>query len=149
MVRIMCHYQYRYLCTSDFEWKRRANGCPDLGLPAYLVPSSETRFCPRILFHVSPPLCLPQGPTSLVSPLLVCMQDKSAGARQVAQECLSVLIGAGTVQPSRVRAGTRDFPPAVMRQLKPALEKVLEASGICPQHELRPYSRFDSATCVF
>lgn len=58
------------------------------------------------------------------------MQDKSAGARQVAQECLSVLIGAGTVQPSRVRAGTRDFPPAVMRQLKPALEKILEASGV-------------------
>lgn len=73
---------------------------------------------------------LPQGPTSLVSPLLVCMQDKSAGARQVAQECLSVLIGAGTVQPSRVRAETRDFPPAVMRQLKPALEKILEASGM-------------------
>lgn len=57
------------------------------------------------------------------------MQDKSAGARQVAQECLSVLVGAGTVQPSRVRAGTRDFAPAVMRQLKPALEKILDASG--------------------
>ena len=64
-----------------------------------------------------------------MSPLLVCMQDKSAGARQVAQECLSVLVGAGTVQPSRVRAGTRDFAPAVMRQLKPALEKILDASG--------------------
>lgn len=74
-------------------------------------------------------LSFPQGPTSLVSPLLVCMQDKSAGARQVAQECLSVLVGAGTVQPSRVRAGTRDFAPAVMRQLKPALEKILDASG--------------------
>ncbi|CAM9413692.1 unnamed protein product [Ectocarpus fasciculatus] len=70
-----------------------------------------------------------EGPTSLVSPLLVCMQDKSAGARQVAQECLSVLVAAGTVQPSRVRAGTRDFQPAVMRQLKPALEKILENSG--------------------
>lgn len=58
------------------------------------------------------------------------MQDKSAGARQVAQECLSVLIAAGTVHPSRVRAGTRDFQPAVMRQLKPALEKVLESSGV-------------------
>lgn len=57
------------------------------------------------------------------------MQDKSAGARQIAQECLSVLIAAGTVPPSRVRAGTRDFPPAVMRQLKPALEKVFESSG--------------------
>ena len=57
------------------------------------------------------------------------MQDKSAGARQVAQECLSVLIAAGTVQPARVRAGTRDFAPAVMRQLKPALEKILESSG--------------------
>lgn len=57
------------------------------------------------------------------------MQDKSAGARQVAQECLSVLIAAGTVQPARVRAGTRDFAPAVMRQLKPALEKILESPG--------------------
>lgn len=66
------------------------------------------------------------------------MQDKSAGARQVAQECLSVLIGAGTVQPSRVRAGTRDFPPAVMRQLKPALEKILEtsASGMTCMHSV-------------
>lgn len=36
---------------------------------------------------------------------------------------------AGTVQPSRVRASTRDFQPAVMRQLKPALEKILESSG--------------------
>ncbi|CAM9466508.1 unnamed protein product, partial [Hapterophycus canaliculatus] len=70
-----------------------------------------------------------EGPTSLVSPLLVCMQDKSAGARQIAQECLSLLVTAGTVAPSRVRAGTRDFPPAVMRQLKPALEKVFESSG--------------------
>lgn len=62
----------------------------------------------------------------------MCMQDKSAGARQVAQDCLSALITAGTVQPSRVRAATRDFQPAVMRQLKPALEKVLESSGtIC------------------
>lgn len=58
------------------------------------------------------------------------MQDKNAGARQVAQECLSGLIAAGTVQPSRVRAATRDFQPAVMRQLKSALEKVLETSGV-------------------
>ncbi|CAM9903323.1 unnamed protein product [Scytosiphon promiscuus] len=70
-----------------------------------------------------------EGPTSLVSPLLVCMQDKSAGARQIAQECLSLLIATGTVPPSRVHAGTRDFAPAVMRQLKPALEKVFESSG--------------------
>lgn len=58
------------------------------------------------------------------------MQDKSAGARQIAQECLSLLIAAGKVPPSRVRAGTRDFAPAVMRQLKPALEKVFESSGV-------------------
>lgn len=58
------------------------------------------------------------------------MQDKSAGARLLAQECLSGLIAAGTVQPSRVRTATRDFQPAVMRQLKPALEKVLESSGV-------------------
>lgn len=57
------------------------------------------------------------------------MQDKSAGARQLAQDCLSELIAAGTVQPSRVRAATRDFQPAVMRQLKPALEKVLDTPG--------------------
>lgn len=58
------------------------------------------------------------------------MQDKSAGARQAAQECLSGLLAAGTVQPARVRAATRDFQPAVMRQLKPALEKILETSGV-------------------
>lgn len=75
-------------------------------------------------------LVLEQGPTSLVSPLLRCMQDKSAGARQAAQECLSGLLAAGTVQPARVRAATRDFQPAVMRQLKPALEKILESSGV-------------------
>lgn len=86
-----------------------------------------------LLLSVHP--TLPQGPTSLVSPLLVCMQDKSAGARQVAQECLSVLVAAGTVQPSRVRAGTRDFQPAVMRQLKPALEKILENSGAVDCHD--------------
>lgn len=57
------------------------------------------------------------------------MQDKSAEVRQRAQECLSGLVVAGTVQPSRVRTATRDFQPAVMRQLKPALEKILESSG--------------------
>lgn len=57
------------------------------------------------------------------------MQDKSAEVRQRAQDCLSGLLAAGTVQPSRVRAQTRDFQPAVMRQLKPALEKILETSG--------------------
>lgn len=96
------------------------DGCLNFALPRSLCVA---------LFCCPTSICLPKGPTSLVSPLLVCMQDKSAGARQVAQECLSVLIGAGTVQPSRVRAGTRDFPPAVMRQLKPALEKILDASG--------------------
>lgn len=58
------------------------------------------------------------------------MQDKSAGARQAAQECLAGLLAAGTVQPARVRAATRDFQPAVMRQLKPALDKILENSGV-------------------
>lgn len=84
------------------------------------------------------PVCLHrQGPTSLVSPLLGCMQDKSAEARQRAQDCLSGLLAAGTVQPSRVRAGTRDFQPAVMRQLKPALEKILENSG----EKLTPHTK--------
>lgn len=58
------------------------------------------------------------------------MQDKSAGARQVAQECLSGLLAAGTVQPSRVLAATRDFQPAAMRQMKPALDKALDNAGI-------------------
>lgn len=66
------------------------------------------------------------------------MQDKSTGARQVAQECLSGLLGAGTVQPSRVRAATRDFQPAVMRQLKPALEKILESAGVFSVGALLP-----------
>lgn len=112
--------------------KRRANGFLDLALSLSLSPFvTSSLYTIPVMSHVTPPRSVPKGPTSLVSPLLVCMQDKSAGARQVAQECLSVLVAAGTVQPSRVRAGTRDFPPAVMRQLKPALEKILDASGIC------------------
>lgn len=76
----------------------------------------------RIVFLV-------QGPSSLVSPLLACMQDKNAGARLLAQDCLSELVAGGTVQPSRVIAATRDFQPAVMRQLKPALDKIIENQG--------------------
>lgn len=81
------------------------------------------------------------------------MQDKNAAARQAAQECLSRLIAAGTVQPLRVRAGTRDFQPAVMRQLKPALDKILESAGAPARSALLLYrytvvNVFATSTCT-
>lgn len=57
------------------------------------------------------------------------MQDKSSGVRQLAQDCLSELISSGTVTRVHVHAGTRDFQPAVLRSLKPVLDKILDNAG--------------------
>ncbi|CAM9401832.1 unnamed protein product, partial [Discosporangium mesarthrocarpum] len=70
-----------------------------------------------------------EGANGIVKPLLDCMQDKSAAVRQVAEECLRDLVAAGSVQSAFVRTSTRDFQPAAMRQLQPALMRVYEASG--------------------
>ncbi|CAM9113078.1 unnamed protein product [Choristocarpus tenellus] len=73
-----------------------------------------------------------EGSTGLVKPLLSCMQDKSAGVRQLGEECLIALVSAGTVQLSSVRSSTRDSAPAALRQLQPALQRVYAAEGSEP-----------------
>lgn len=67
--------------------------------------------------------------SELASPLVACMQDKTAATRSAAEACLSGLVARGKVSRNSVEAVVRDLPPAAKRTLEGPVSRMFEGMG--------------------
>lgn len=63
---------------------------------------------------------------TLVAPLLLCMQDKQADVRKLAEDCLVMIVAMGGATSAQVKAGTRDFQPAALRSMQAGLLRIYD-----------------------
>ena len=67
--------------------------------------------------------------SELPGPLVLAMQDKTAGVRSLAEALLGVLNARGLISRLALDKATRDLAPAAKRTLMPSIEKMVSSWG--------------------